>query len=177
MRAELTCVEISRIEAVSCSDADATVCAFASACVDAVATVWLFSLTASADFAMWPASPDICSVRCETASTALRVSRSTVSAIACSAACFSASDARRLASCCCAQLLGLDALAAEDVDGLGHRADLVLAAGRRNLDVHLAGGQLLHHVGHARDRAHHAVADGDDAADDGHEHDAAPPTR
>jgi hypothetical protein len=69
-----------------------------------------------------------------------------------------------------AQLLGLDALAAEDVNGFGHGSDLVPAAGGGDRDIHLPGGQLLHDVGHTGQRTHHAEADGEHTTDDRRQH-------
>ena len=48
----LTCVAISRMDAVSCSTAEATVSALLSACSAAAATSWLLAITRSADSAM-----------------------------------------------------------------------------------------------------------------------------
>ena len=52
VRADVTWPAISRIEALSSSEAAATVCALLRAFSEAVATVWLLSLTAAAELAM-----------------------------------------------------------------------------------------------------------------------------
>ena len=47
------------------------------------------------------------------------------------------------------QRLAGDGIALEDLDGLGHLADLVAATDAGHLDVELAAGEIVHRGGHA----------------------------
>ncbi len=78
------------------------------------------------------------------------------------------SSSRRCARCCLrlglrlllgGEAVGLDHVVLEDLHGLGHRADLVLAADADDLGRHVALRQAAHGIGHRRDRARDAGHD------------------
>ena len=93
-----TWLPISRIEALSCSAALATVCALANACAEAVAALWAELPVRAAEALISSAVAVMAAVRTPTSFIALVVSTSILSTMPTRAACFSASDRARAAA-------------------------------------------------------------------------------